>query len=68
MRVLSVALLEWPNGLDRGGPRLLGRTSDSDLVARVRDQLAAERRQELARLEPPVRPVPDDDSENEVEP
>ena len=51
MRVWSVALLEWPDGIERGGPRLLGRTSDTDLVARVREQLAAERRQELSRLE-----------------
>ncbi len=68
MRVLSVALLEWPNGLEQGGPRLLGRTSDPDLIAQVRDRLAAERRRELARLKPPGRPVRDDDPDSEIQP
>ncbi len=52
MRTLNVALLEWPNGPEAGGPRLLGRTSDPDLIAQVREHLAAKRRRELARLEP----------------
>jgi hypothetical protein len=57
MRTLNVALLEWPDGPEAGGPRLLGRTSDPDLVAQVRKHLAAKRRRELARLESPVRPT-----------
>ena len=68
MRELSVALLEWLDGPDRGGPRLLGRTSDPDLVAQVRERLAADRRRELARIEPPVRPVREDDPDSEIEP
>ena len=68
MRVLNVALLEWPDGLDAGGPRLLGRTSEPDLVARVRECLAAERRQELARLEAPVRLAPENQTSAEPEP
>ena len=42
------------------GVRLIGRTSDPELVAQVRDRLAADRRREIARLEPPVRLVRDD--------
>ena len=60
MRVLNVALLEWPDGLQAGGPRLLGRTSDPELVTKVQELLAAERRRELARLESPVRLVPNE--------
>ncbi len=61
MRTLTVALLEW--GPEASGPALLGRTSDPDLVAQVREHLAAKRRRELARLESPVRPVPADDDQ-----
>ena len=62
MRDLEVTLIEWPEGRDRGGPRLLGMSVDEVLVAHVRDHLAAQRRQELARLAPPVRAIPDDDT------
>jgi hypothetical protein len=53
MSSLHVALIE----SDEGGTRLLGRTTDPDLVDRVRGCLAAERRRELAELEGPVRLV-----------
>ena len=66
MRVLSVALLEWPDGLQAGGPRLLGRTSEPDLIARVQERLAADRRRELARLEPPVRLTHRDEPDDET--
>ncbi len=56
MKTQNIALLEWEHGPEAGGPRLLGRTSDPALVARVRKHLAAQRRRELARLERPVRP------------
>lgn len=46
------------------GLRLVGRLGDPDLVAAVRVRLAAERRRELARLESPVRPVPDEDQDD----
>ena len=63
MRDLDVALLEWPDGRERGGPRLIGRTSDPDLVQVVREYIASQRRSELARLEvdpegPSLRAVP----------
>jgi len=48
---LEVALLEWPDGPENGGPRLLGRLSDPILVKTVRERLAAIRRRELGRLE-----------------
>lgn len=54
----DVTLLEWPDDPDSGGPRLLGRLSDSDLVREVRDRIATSRRRELARLDNPVRPAP----------
>jgi hypothetical protein len=54
---LEVSLIEWPNGPLAGGPRLLGRCDDPDLISAVRERLAAERRRELARLEGPVRLV-----------
>lgn len=47
MRRLEIALLEWPA---EGGPHLLGRASDSDLIDLVRDRIAAARRRELAQL------------------
>ena len=46
----------------------VSRSSDPELVARVREHLAAERRRELARLEPPVRPVPDGDPDEGLKP
>ena len=58
MRTLEVSLIEWPNGPEAGGPRLLGRSADPSIIRRVRDHLASERRRELAELAPPVRPVP----------
>ena len=68
MRELEVSLIEWPEGRASGRPRLLESSTDPELVSIVRERLAAQRRRELAYLEPPLRPVPDDDSENEVEP
>ena len=58
MRV-EVALFELPDCPDLGGPRLLGRLTDPDLVEVVRERLAAARRRELSRLEKPVRLLPD---------
>ena len=68
MRSLEVALIEWPDGREAGGPRVIGHVTDSEIVARVRRLIADARRRDLARLEPPVRPLRDDDPENEVEP
>ena len=59
MRV-ELAILEWGPDPDLG-PRLLGRLSDPDLVQLARQRLAAVRRRELARLEPPVRLVRDEE-------
>ena len=59
MARIDLALVEWPDCPDVGGPRLLGRLDDADLVAAVRDRLAAARRRELSRLEGPVRLLPD---------
>ena len=49
---LTVALFEWSTGRI-GGPRLVGRIGDRDLVEAVRRRLAANHRVELARLEQP---------------
>jgi hypothetical protein len=68
MRELDVTLVEWPEGRARGGPRLLGTSTDPELVAHVREQLAAERRRDLARLDPPVRLVGDHEPELEQDP
>ena len=65
MRTLEVSLIEWPEGPERGGPRLLGRTEDPEVVAAVSERLAAEGRKALARFKgPPVRLVgaPDADA------
>ena len=61
MRDLEIALIEWPNGREAGGPRVVGRIADARLVASVKDHLAAVQRRGLARLEPPARLVRDDD-------
>jgi hypothetical protein len=53
----DIALIEWPNGSQAGGPRLLGRISDPDLVEAVRNRIGAARRRELARLKRPARLV-----------
>jgi hypothetical protein len=53
----SVALLEWGNGEDASGPRLLGQIEDRDLVEAVRERLASRRRRELAKLEGHLRIV-----------
>ena len=53
---IDVAVIEWPEG-EAGGPRLLGRLSDPDLVKLATNRLAARRRRELAQLEGPVRLV-----------
>ena len=63
MKDLDVTLIEWPDGRARGGPRLLGTSADPDLVSQVREQIAAERRHDLTRLESPVRLVRKDQSE-----
>jgi hypothetical protein len=55
VRTLEVSLIEWPSGPEHGGPRLLGRSADPDLITAVREHLAAASRRELTRLEPPVR-------------
>ncbi len=51
MPTLEVSLIEWPNGPEQGGPRLLGRSADPELVEAVRSGIAATRRRELARIE-----------------
>ena len=56
MPIIEVALAEWRDG---GGPVVLGRSTDPAIVQQVREHLAAQRRRELARLEPPVRAVPE---------
>lgn len=53
---LDIALVEWPDS-GVGGPRLVGRLDDPDLVAAARDRLAAAHRRELASLAGPVRLV-----------
>jgi len=58
MRMLEVALAEWPEG---GGPIVLGRTTDPAIVRAVREHLAAARRRELDRLDPGLRVVPNPD-------
>ena len=63
----EVDLISWPDG-PNGGPRLLGRTDDPEVVAYVRSQILAERRGELARLagqdRAHLRPLPDPGSED----
>ena len=66
MRIFEVSLIEWPEGLDKGGPRLLGRTQDSEVVDSVREHIAAARRREIARIECPVRLVTGEGSESET--
>lgn len=56
MRSLEVSVIEWPDGPEHGGPRLLGSTSDPELVQAALDHLAADRRRELAALEGGVPP------------
>ena len=34
-RILEVSLIEWPEGRDFGGPRLLGRTTEPEIIAIV---------------------------------
>ncbi len=66
----SVALF----GTSDGGTRLIERTSDPDLVAHVRNELLAQRRADVERLEagddeapPPLRVVGPDDPPKEGE-
>ena len=47
----EVSLIAWPDGPD-GGPRLLGRTDDPEVVEFVRERIAAEGRAALDRLAP----------------
>ena len=49
----DIALFEWPDDRTSGGPRLVGRIGDRDLVEAIRLRLAANHRVELARLEQP---------------
>jgi hypothetical protein len=65
MRNLEVSLIEWPSGPERGGPRLLGRSADPDLITAVREHLAAASRRELTCLEPPVRLAGCDETDDE---
>jgi hypothetical protein len=51
---LDIALVEWPSSAELGGPRLLGRIADRDLVEAVRARLAAAYRREIAQLERPA--------------
>ena len=51
---LEVVLVEWAAGRT-SGPRVLGQVTEPEIVARVREIVAAEHRRELARLTPPVR-------------
>lgn len=57
MRRVDVVLVAWPDPAELGGPRLLGRLADIDVVDLVRERIAAVRRRELAQLEPPIRLV-----------
>lgn len=50
-RTFQVSLIEWPDGPDCGGPRLLGSTTDPELVELVREELADQRVRQLRRLE-----------------
>jgi hypothetical protein len=62
VRTLEITLIEWPNGREAGGPRLLGRTTDPNLVNRVQENLASAQRRWLAHLEDSsVRLVLDDE-------
>ena len=68
MQAFEVALIEWPHGRDAGGPLVLGHTTDPEIIAQVREVVAAARRRELAHIEPPVRSVPVEKPEIEPEP
>ena len=57
MARVDIALVEWPDCPDLGGPRLLGRLDDPELVEAIRSRIASARRRELTRLESPVRPL-----------
>ena len=64
----EVDLISWPDGPD-GGPRLLGRSDDPEVVAYVRRRILAERSEALADLarepgEPRLRPVRDPERED----
>lgn len=59
MRTLEVSLVEWPAGPDAGGPRVLGRLDDADLVKAVMERLTLQRQREIALIEGrPLRIVP----------
>jgi hypothetical protein len=65
MRTLEVSLIEWPDGPNHGGPRLLGRTTEPGIVTRVQAELAAQQRERLSRLEPNLlHAVPDGGSDD----
>lgn len=61
---IEIALVEWPPPGELGGPRLIGRLYDPDLITEVRERLLAAHRRELARLGAhleSVPPAPEDD-------
>ena len=55
MKEVEIALVAWPDGVGGGGPLILGRVTDPDLIDSVRKRLAAAKRRQLAELETPVR-------------
>ena len=60
MRELEIALIEWPDGREAGGPRVIGHVTNPEIVAQVRKIISSARRRELVRLEPPVRSTRDE--------
>ena len=62
---IEIALVEWPPPGELGGPRLIGRIYDPDLIAEVRERLLAAHRRELARLGEhlSVAPTPPEDEQ-----
>ena len=51
MTTLEISLIEWPEDRETGGPRLLGRTSDPDLIELVKSAIARQHREQIERLE-----------------
>ena len=51
MSVFEVVLVEWAEGRQAGGPRVLGQVTQPEIVERVREIVAAEHRRELARTQ-----------------
>ncbi len=71
MKILEIALVEWGQGRNPDGPRVLGRLADTDLVDEVRSRLADEARSQLSSLEssgadhPPLRVIRSPDGSGE---